>query len=296
MPSNDTTCRRSRRPLGAPEIVAEAERLVQARRLADDRVAPDGGRVPGHRPRVLHAHRRSRRPGRVVEVADQLAASRHRTRSPTPGGTAEALLAGGPGRSHGARRPILEATGVALELGAKPLLRQLRELAIRALIPLTRSRRSLRTGPCRSRRAVILRSSNCWRLPRRPRPWCAASRARRSAAPAPPTAGTPSGSAPGTGGPAADRPGTHKPGDRRAPVHHPQDRRRPRREHPRQARRVGPRGAAAVAIAWGSPSATDAARPGGGLRVSWVRWYPAGWAPPDATGGWQVVPERGDFP
>jgi DNA-binding CsgD family transcriptional regulator/tetratricopeptide (TPR) repeat protein len=50
---------------------------------------------------------------------------------------AEALLAGSgrPGRTA-ARRPILEATGIALELGAKPLLRQLRELAHRALIVL----------------------------------------------------------------------------------------------------------------------------------------------------------------
>jgi DNA-binding CsgD family transcriptional regulator len=35
-----------------------------------------------------------------------------------------------------ARRPLLEATGIALELGAKPLLRQLRELGQRALIHL----------------------------------------------------------------------------------------------------------------------------------------------------------------
>jgi DNA-binding CsgD family transcriptional regulator/tetratricopeptide (TPR) repeat protein len=50
---------------------------------------------------------------------------------------AEALLAGSgrAGRSA-ARAPILEATGIALELGAKPLLRQLRELAQRALIAL----------------------------------------------------------------------------------------------------------------------------------------------------------------
>ena len=50
---------------------------------------------------------------------------------------AEALLAGSgrPGRAA-ARNPILEATGIALELGAKPLLRQLRELAHRALIAL----------------------------------------------------------------------------------------------------------------------------------------------------------------
>jgi DNA-binding CsgD family transcriptional regulator/tetratricopeptide (TPR) repeat protein len=50
---------------------------------------------------------------------------------------AEALLAGSgrAGRSA-ARAPILEATGIALELGAKPLLRQLRELAQRALITL----------------------------------------------------------------------------------------------------------------------------------------------------------------
>ncbi|HSK51888.1 MAG TPA: LuxR C-terminal-related transcriptional regulator [Clostridia bacterium] len=42
---------------------------------------------------------------------------------------------GRPGRVA-ARRPLLEATGIALELKARPLLRQLRELARRALIPL----------------------------------------------------------------------------------------------------------------------------------------------------------------
>jgi DNA-binding CsgD family transcriptional regulator len=50
---------------------------------------------------------------------------------------AEALLAGsGRAGRAAARGPILEATGIALELGAKPLLRQLRELAQRALITL----------------------------------------------------------------------------------------------------------------------------------------------------------------
>ena len=50
---------------------------------------------------------------------------------------AEARLAGS-GRSGrvAARRPLLEATGIALQLGAKPLLRKLRELAARALITL----------------------------------------------------------------------------------------------------------------------------------------------------------------
>ena len=50
---------------------------------------------------------------------------------------AEAHLArdGRSGRTA-ARRPLLEATGIALKLGARPLLRQLRELGQRALIPL----------------------------------------------------------------------------------------------------------------------------------------------------------------
>jgi DNA-binding CsgD family transcriptional regulator len=50
---------------------------------------------------------------------------------------AEARLTGS-GRSGraAARRPLLEATGIALELGAKPLLRKLRELGQRALITL----------------------------------------------------------------------------------------------------------------------------------------------------------------
>ena len=103
---------------------------------------------------------------------------------------------------------------------------------------------------------------------------------------------------PGTGGPALARPGTHEPGDRRAPVHHPQDRRRPRREHPRQARRVGPRRGGGSGDPPGAHRAQLTPRdPEGGLRVSWVRWYPAGWAPPDATGGWRrLYRNAGDFP
>ena len=38
----------------------------------------------------------------------------------------------------------------------------------------------------------------------------------------------------------ADRPGPDEPRDRRAPLHQPEDRRRPRRQHPVEARRVGP--------------------------------------------------------
>jgi DNA-binding CsgD family transcriptional regulator len=51
---------------------------------------------------------------------------------------AEAVLASGAGRAgrRDARAPLLEAVGVALTLGATPLLRELRELAHRALITL----------------------------------------------------------------------------------------------------------------------------------------------------------------
>ena len=52
--------------------------------------------------------------------------------------TSEAMLASGAGRAAraDARVPLLEAVGIALTLGASPLLRELRELAGRALIAL----------------------------------------------------------------------------------------------------------------------------------------------------------------
>jgi len=51
---------------------------------------------------------------------------------------AAAMLASGGGRAgrHDAREPLLDATRIALELAARPLLRELRDLAGRALIPL----------------------------------------------------------------------------------------------------------------------------------------------------------------
>ena len=123
----------------APEIVAEAERLVQkhgvsptigSRQMADaylatarafcmridDRDDPDAWSEVADRW------------GRLVAPYEVARARWHE---------AEALLAGaGRAGRTAARRPILEATGVALELGARPLLRQLRELANRALIQL----------------------------------------------------------------------------------------------------------------------------------------------------------------
>ena len=123
----------------APEIVAEAERLVQkhgvsptigSRQMADaylatarafcmridDRDDPDAWSEVADRW------------GRLVAPYEVARARWHE---------AEALLAGaGRAGRTAARRPILEATGVALELGAMPLLRQLRELANRALIQL----------------------------------------------------------------------------------------------------------------------------------------------------------------
>ena len=278
----------------APEIVAEAERLVQkhgvsptigSRQMADaylatarafcmridDRDDPDAWSEVADRW------------GRLVAPYEVARARWHE---------AEALLAGaGRAGRTAARRPILEATGIALELGAKPLLRQLRELAHRALIPLPdevetvladgAAPQAARPDPSlvellsapEAQPSALMRGIAGEALggTRRLRP-PGHLRAQR----------------PGAGGPAPARPGTDEPGDRRAPVHHPQDRRRPRREHPCQARRVGPRRGGGSGDPPGAHRAQLTPRdPEGGLRVSWVRWYPAGWAPPDATGGWQ---------
>ena len=123
----------------APEIVAEAERLVQkhgvsptigSRQMADAYLATA-------RAFCMRIDDRDD-PDAWSEVADRwgrLAAPYEVARARWH--EAEALLAGaGRAGRTAARRPILEATGIALELGAKPLLRQLRELAHRALIPL----------------------------------------------------------------------------------------------------------------------------------------------------------------
>ena len=146
-----------------------------------------------------------------------------------------------------AREPLSEAVAIALQLHARPLLRELRELAGRALISLPPAVDDAARGGARPA------PSSC-RPPRRPR----SPRRRRWA-----------GSArPGghghrhvravearAGGPGADLPGPHQPRDRRPAVHQPEDGRRPRRQHPRQARRLGSRGGG---------RGRDPARPRGG--------------------------------
>jgi DNA-binding CsgD family transcriptional regulator len=123
----------------APEIVAEAEAVVQrhgvsptvgSRRMADAYLATarayclriDDRDDPAAWAAVAEDW------GRLV-APYEVARARWRE--------AEAQLAGsGRAGRNAARRPLLEATGIALELGAKPLLRQLRGLARRAMIPL----------------------------------------------------------------------------------------------------------------------------------------------------------------
>ena len=278
----------------APEIVAEAERLVSkhgvsptigSRQMADAYLATA-------RAFCMRIDDRDD-PDAWAEVADRwgrLEAPYEVARARWH--EAEALL-GGAGRAGrtAARRPILEATGIALELGAMPLLRQLRELAHRALIPLpdevdtvladgaaphaARPRSFARRVAVGSRGAALGPDPRDRRGGTRRHRRLRASRHLRA-------------QRPGARGPAVARPGTDEPGDRRAPVHQPEDRRRPRREHPREARGVGPRGGGGRGDPPGAHRAQLTPRdPEGGLRVSWVRGCPAGWAPPDATGGWQ---------
>jgi DNA-binding CsgD family transcriptional regulator len=70
---------------------------------------------------------------------------------------AEALLASGAGRAgrRDARAPLLESVEIALELGAMPLLRELRELAHRALITLPGEVEERLSGPEDVRPALV---------------------------------------------------------------------------------------------------------------------------------------------
>ena len=202
---------------------------------------------------------------------------------------AEAALSGGAGQTGRAeaKRPIEEATRVALELHARPLLREIRELAGRARINLPEAvdaflndapgvpLAAVPVGPSASPSASD-RDGSIGAGPgdrRRPVSHAAASeylRPERS----------------GTGGPRPGRPGPHQPRDRGAPVHQPEDRRRPRREHPVQAGGVGPgrgrdRGHPAGAdqreLAESEP---DTARPGGRAPgLDRVAMRSSGWAP-----------------
>ena len=73
---------------------------------------------------------------------------------------AEAALSAGDGRPGraSARRPLLEAVRIARELGARPLLRELEELAGRARIAIPEARRWRRGRAARGRR----RASSAW--------------------------------------------------------------------------------------------------------------------------------------
>ena len=143
-----------------------------------------------------------------------------------------------------ARKPLLESAALAVALEARPLLRNLRDLAGRARIELPDGRRRV-LGDCdgtagsSSRRRRSRRSRR-----RRARPATAAptSSGRSSAIrPRGPAAGHVRAERPRAGGARPGGPGTDEPGDRRAAVHQPEDGRRPRREHPGQAGGLGPR-------------------------------------------------------
>ena len=155
---------------------------------------------------------------------------------------AEAALGAGDGRSgrSAARRPLLEAVRLARELGARPLLRELEELAGRARIPIPDDGEAGIAGPREADASPVAvavggpvdgsteRSARRVALRPRVRGTGPAEVGRVRAQPA-----RARGPAPAVGG-------SHEPGDRRAPVHQPEDRRRPRRQHPGQAQRVRP--------------------------------------------------------
>jgi DNA-binding CsgD family transcriptional regulator/tetratricopeptide (TPR) repeat protein len=70
---------------------------------------------------------------------------------------AEAILGSGAGRAGraDARKPLIEAAEIALSLGAMPLLRELNELAGRALIPLPAEVAAKLTGPDEGPRELV---------------------------------------------------------------------------------------------------------------------------------------------
>ena len=176
---------------------------------------------------------------------------------------AEAALGAGDGRAGriAAKAPLVEAVRLARELGAGPLLRELQELAGRALIPLPEPILSSSDlgEPPEASDSELVRGAR-WRRPRSGR--------RRLDRPGRLGAGRPDpgdrgADRPGLGlrrtgrtttgrylrpEPARARgahppvPGPDQPRDRRAPVHQPEDRGRPRRQHPGQARRIRPGG------------------------------------------------------
>ena len=174
---------------------------------------------------------------------------------------AEAALGAGDGRAGrtAARAPLLEAVRVARELGAGPLLRELEELARRALIPLPDSA----DGAVAIEVGARSRASEPVLVPVGARP--GSDRAFEAgldwASGASMAAGEERlGLASAFVGPAAPPPGdtfglsrrerevlvqlaqgADEPGDRRTAVHQPEDGRRPCREHPGQAGCLGSR-------------------------------------------------------
>ena len=230
------TTRWSRRPAGSCAPRARRRRPVRAR-SPKRRWPPPGPSSVGSRARTAARSGGAwRSEWAALDAPYDVALARWRQ--------AEATLAAATGRSGRAKAqaPLLEAVELGLRLGAKPLLRELRELAGRARIALPPEvdaaldggpgRPDGATGPIAAGTDVMAAAGRrSAQRPVRPRP-----RDRgRSAEP---------GQAPRhvraqrarARGPRPGRPGADQPRDRGAAVHQPEDGRRPRREHPGQAR------------------------------------------------------------
>ena len=155
---------------------------------------------------------------------------------------AEALLASGNGRSGraSAQKPMMAAVELALQLEAKPLLRELRELAGRARIVLPVGVDDLLAGETAGLFALPVDGSD---------EIAAGSTSNGHSDLIKAIVGDPPERQAsrhvrvewsGARGARTRRPGPDQPGDRGAPVHQPEDGRCPRREHPGQARGVRP--------------------------------------------------------
>ena len=231
------------------DVVAEAEAAVQrsgvssaigSRREADANLATAAcyhARLDGRDDPAAWAALA----GRWASLGNPYAAARARWRE------AEAHLGSGEGRAARARakEPLQEAAEIAIRLAARPMLRELRELAGRAMIklpdgidqlvsvdlPLIDGVKPVAVGP--GHEPGEQNGNGIGALGARPR--------RRRRGPAGPGRHVRPVASRARGSRAHQR-GPDEPRDRRAPVHQPEDRRRPRRQHPLEARRVGARG------------------------------------------------------
>ncbi len=123
----------------APRVLAEAEEAVRRHGAAPSTGSRQLAEAFLATARAFVARTENREePAAWAEVAERwgrLAAPYEIARARWRQAEAELVQGGQEGRAV-ARRPLLEATGIALELGARPLLREIRELATRARIRL----------------------------------------------------------------------------------------------------------------------------------------------------------------